>query len=75
VVDTIAGWSLQYSAAYPAILGLTDFIPGVSGEWADVYNGMISLLDNDVIRDVIRRSYSSLNVDEYGGVSSRSTRL
>jgi len=65
MVDTIAGWSLRYSAAYPAISGLTNFIPGVAGEWNDVYNGMIKLLENRVIRRIIKQSYSGVYVDEY----------
>ena len=65
VVDTIAGWSLRYAAAFPAISGLTNFIPGVSGEWDNVYQGMIKLLENGVVQRIVRESYSGVYVDEY----------
>jgi len=65
LVDTIAGWSLRYSAAYTSISGLVSFKPGVYGEWDDVYRGMIRLLDNSTIQEIIRRSYSGIYVDEY----------
>ncbi len=65
VVDTIAGWSLRYSAAYPAISGLTNFIPGVAGEWDDVYQGMTRLLENGVIQRIVGESYSGVYIDEY----------
>lgn len=65
VVDTIAGWSLRYTAAFPAISGVTDFVPGISGEWDDVYQGMIKLLENEVVQRIIGQSYSGIYVDEY----------
>ena len=65
LVDTIAGWSLRYAAAYPAVSGLANFTPGVTGEWDDVYDSMIRLLDNRIIQEVISESYSGLYVDEY----------
>jgi hypothetical protein len=64
-VDTIAGWSFKYSSAYPAISGLSGFVPGVSDNWEDVYLGMARLLKNGTIREVVRRSYTGAYVDEY----------
>lgn len=63
-VDTIAGWSLKYSAAYPALSGLTTFKPR-DDEWEQVYGGAGRLLNNSIIKHVLASSYSGVYVDEY----------
>jgi hypothetical protein len=63
-VDTIAGWSLQYAGAYPGLSGLQDWSP-TSRQWSAVYQSVLELLKQPVIRRVVQASYAGIYVDEY----------
>ena len=63
-VATIAGLGLQYAAAYPSLSGLSVTSPAGS-EWGQVYDAAIEGLRHRVLRDVLRRSFTGVYVDEY----------
>lgn len=63
-VDTIAGWSLKYAAAFPSLSGLVNFLP-TGNEWDRVYEAMVRLLSNSAIEKIVRCSYNGVYVDEY----------
>jgi hypothetical protein len=63
-VDTIAGWSLKYAAAFPKVSGITDLLP-TGNDWDQVYQAVSRLLSNSSIKEIIRCSYDGLYVDEY----------
>lgn len=64
-VETIAGWALRYSTAYPVRAVLPTPEPAASGEWDAIHRGAAKLLDVEAIRRVVRASYSRVFVDEY----------
>jgi len=63
-IDTIAGWSLRYSLAFPKLSGLETFNPQ-SGEWGKVYEGVSRLMQVSTIKKIVGYSYSGMYVDEY----------
>jgi DNA helicase-2/ATP-dependent DNA helicase PcrA len=73
-VETIAGWSLRYATAYPARSGLRTAQP-TKGEWENVYDSALALLDVPAIRRVVVASYSRIFVDEYQDCTERQHRL
>ena len=64
-VETIAGWALRYSTAFPVRSGVSDSEPRENHQWNAIYEGAARLLDISPIRRVVERSYSCLYVDEY----------
>lgn len=70
VVDTIASWCLRIAASYPHMSGLKTTTPTADG-WADVYESAVRLLDEPVIRFVIKNSYTGVYVDEYQDCTQR----
>lgn len=64
-VETIAGWALRISAAYPTVSGLGEFDPQAKNSWLNVYTAATTLLSNKNIRKVIQLTYSGVFVDEY----------
>ena len=63
-VATIAGWGLRWSAAYPALSGLGALTP-TGAAWSGVYTATSQLLSKRVGRELLKRSYSGVFVDEY----------
>lgn len=63
-VDTIAGWALKYTLAFPKLSGVTTKMP-VGDQWNPIYGAMGELLSNRHICQVIKNSYEGLFVDEY----------
>jgi hypothetical protein len=63
-LDTIAGWSLRYGAAYPAISG---FRPGAEADpdWVTTYPGAEKVCRSALGKRVIRESYDGVLIDEY----------
>lgn len=63
-LETIAGWSLRYALAYPAISG---FQVGASAlpEWSAVYPAAIRVLTSPLAKHVLGASYDGVLVDEY----------
>lgn len=63
-LDTIAGWSLRYGAAYPAISG---FRPGAEADpdWPATYPGAEKVCRTALGKRVISESYNGVLVDEY----------
>lgn len=63
-LDTIAGWSLRYGAAYPAISG---YRPGAEADpdWAATYPGAERVCRTTLGNRVLLASYNGVLVDEY----------
>lgn len=64
-VDTLAGWALRLSAAFPYTSGLPTSRPRAHSEYVATYVACAQLLGRKPIRDIIRASYSGVYVDEY----------
>ncbi|MCB0171292.1 MAG: AAA family ATPase [Anaerolineae bacterium] len=63
-LDTIAGFSLKYAAAYPKLSGLGEFSP-TEHDWEKVYQSGVEILSNKVGKKILSATYSGLYVDEY----------
>ena len=64
-VDTIAGFSLQYAASFPASSGLgTDFDPS-NNEWDKVYPAANHVISSSHGKKIIAASFCGVYVDEY----------
>lgn len=63
-VDTIAGWSLRFSTAYPETSGVPANQKLRDIDWDEVYRGACRVLQTPV-REVVAKSYSGMYVDEY----------
>lgn len=63
-LDTIAGWSLRYGAAYPAISG---YRPGAEADpdWTATYPGTEKFCRTALGKRVLVESYNGVLVDEY----------
>jgi hypothetical protein len=63
-LDTIAGWSLRYGAAYPVISG---FRPGAEADpdWVAAYPGAEKVCRSALGKRVICESYDGVLIDEY----------
>lgn len=74
-VETIAGWCLRYTRAYPASAGLSSPEP-TGAQWNDIYLGALELV-NEVraVRSVVAASYSGAFVDEYQDCTDLQHRL
>ena len=64
VVETIAGWALKYSGAYPALSGLEVASP-TGAAWSQVYDAANQLLGRRAIRQILANSFTGVFVDEY----------
>ncbi len=64
-VDTIAGWCMRYTHAFPGIANPPSGVPQNSAEWDQLYNGTIHALSVRAIREVVSASYSRILIDEY----------
>lgn len=64
-VQTIAGFSLSYAAAFPRASSLVSAKPKSQDEWRSVYSGLAEVLKLPAVQKVIKASYAGLYVDEY----------
>ncbi len=64
-VDTIAGWSLRLSAAFPKSSAVTVLKPKTQDEYLAIYKGTESLLRMRPHQEILRASYAGVFVDEY----------
>ena len=63
-LDTIAGWSLKYCAAYPNISGYR-LTRAAKPDWIEIYQGAERVCRSGLGKRVIRESYDGVIVDEY----------
>ncbi|WP_244433476.1 UvrD-helicase domain-containing protein, partial [Bradyrhizobium japonicum] len=63
-LDTIAGWSLRLSLAFPQRSGLSAFEPKEE-EWSKVYAAAQRLIERGAISSILRASYAGVLIDEY----------
>ena len=64
-VDTIAGWCMRYTHAFPGIAKPCEGMPRSNSEWEQLYRGAILALGISAVRDVIASSYDRVLIDEY----------
>lgn len=69
-VDTIAGWCMRYTHAFPGIARPCDGMPRTSAEWEQLYRGAVLALSVSAVRDVIASSYDRILIDEYQDCNS-----
>lgn len=63
-VDTIAGWSMRYSHAFPRVAQPCEGMPQ-GRQWDDLYAGTIHALGVSAVRKVVEASYDRILIDEY----------
>jgi hypothetical protein len=63
-LETIAGWSLRFAAAFPQRSGLPTFEPR-GEEWPTVYAAATKLVRGGFVTGVLKASYQRVLVDEY----------
>jgi hypothetical protein len=63
-LETIAGWSLRFAAAFPQRSGLVVQEPR-GQEWSAVYRATAQLIQGGFITSVLKASYQRVLVDEY----------
>lgn len=63
-LDTIAGWSLRLSLAFPLRSGLATFEPKEE-EWSKVYCAAQALIERGAISSILKASYAGVLIDEY----------
>jgi hypothetical protein len=63
-LETIAGWSLRFAAAFPQRSGLATLEPR-GGEWPTVYAAATRLIQGSFVTSVLKASYQRVLVDEY----------
>jgi DNA helicase-2/ATP-dependent DNA helicase PcrA len=64
-VDTIAGWCMRYTHAFPGIAKPCGGMPKSNSEWEQLYVGAVLTLSVSAVRDVIAASYDRILIDEY----------
>ncbi len=64
-VDTIAGWCMRYSHAFPGIAKPPACMPQGAAEWDQLYRGARLTLNVAAVRTVIASSYDRILIDEY----------
>src|SRR5690349_10849341 len=64
-LETIAGWALEVSVAYPETTGLVNRLPRDSKDYESIYCGVEKLLRLSPIRRILRASYAGVFIDEY----------
>ncbi|MDO8778033.1 MAG: UvrD-helicase domain-containing protein [Burkholderiaceae bacterium] len=63
-VDTIAGWSMRYSHAFPGVAQPCEGMP-VGPQWDELYVGTNRALRVGAVRQVVEASYDRILIDEY----------
>jgi len=74
-VDTIAGFSLRYAASFPRLSGGCVPEPCTSDDWLCVYEAASRCIHQRHIRDILKRSYAGVFVDEYQDCTKRQHEL
>jgi len=69
-VDTIAGWSLRLSQAFPVRSSLGE-IDRSNTDWPAVYSAAETLVEGGAVDRILAASYSGLFVDEYQDCSEK----
>jgi len=64
-VDTIAGWSMRYSYAFPSAARPSEGLPSNTEEWNQLYSGARDALNISAVREVVLASYDRILIDEY----------
>ena len=64
-VDTVAGWSMRYSHAFPKVARPPEDMPSSGQEWDQLYTGARNALNVSAIKEVILSSYDRILIDEY----------
>ena len=64
-ITTIAGFSLRWCMAYPKTGSIRHIATTDKDYYPMLYDGAISIFKNTWARDVLRRSYNTIIVDEY----------
>lgn len=64
-VDTIAGWCMRYTNAFPGVAKPCEGMPKSAAEWNQLYRGAIVALGVSAIKGVIAASYDRILIDEY----------
>lgn len=64
-VDTIAGWCMRYTHAFPGVAQPPDGMPQTGEQWNQLYRGAAWALRVQAIREVIASSYDRILIDEY----------
>ena len=64
-VDTIAGWCMRYSYAFPGIAKPSPDMPRTHAEWTHLYQGTRLVLQVSAVREVVAASYDRILIDEY----------
>jgi len=64
-VDTIAGWCMRYSHAFPGVAKPPPDMPKTGAEWEQLYQGAALALQVSAVREVVAASYDRILLDEY----------
>jgi hypothetical protein len=64
VISTIDGWCLRLVKAYPRTAGIATTANDMPS-WQEIRNGAIRILSHAFGREIVRASYSRIDVDEY----------
>lgn len=64
-VETIAGWCMRYTNAFPRIARPCAGMPKTNAEWDRLYQGAILALEVSAVRGVVASSYDRVLIDEY----------
>lgn len=64
-VDTIAGWCMRYSHAFPGAAQPVDGMPQTAEQWDQLYRGTTWAIGVKAVREVIAASYDRILIDEY----------
>ncbi|KAF0101154.1 MAG: Uncharacterized protein FD187_350 [bacterium] len=64
-VDTIAGWCMRYSHAFPGVAKPPPDMPKTGAEWEQLYQGAALALQVSAVREVVAASYDRILIDEY----------
>src|SRR6185312_13879352 len=64
-IDTIAGFALRYTLAFPKSSGQLCPQPKSDAEWKQTYTCCSKLFGLEGLKEILRASYSGVYVDEY----------
>lgn len=64
-VDTIAGWCMRYSHAFPGVAQPPDGMPQTAAQWDQLYRGATLALGVKAVREIVSASYDRILIDEY----------
>jgi DNA helicase-2/ATP-dependent DNA helicase PcrA len=64
-VDTIAGWCMRYTHAFPGVAKPPPDTPKTGAEWEQLYQGAALAMQVSAVREVVVASYDRILIDEY----------